>query len=163
MGGHGMSRWSCLLVVAAVALPQGSSAQQATSPVGDPVPVEFSTHLDLGLRPSGMPDLDPAQVLFCQPRPVSYLLRNGALDFAPATEGGEDPDLQVDALANTYDGQFDEVIGNEADLVVSLGPDPFTVDQTDQPSELTSPRSPSVPTARRSSSGPTATWRSTPS
>jgi hypothetical protein len=129
---HGWAKLACL----AAALPYSAGAQQAPSPLDSPVPVEFSTDFDLRLFAGLTLDHDPGQVLYSQPRPVSYLLRNGDFDFAPAWETGTVPNLQVDALANPRDALFDEVVSNTADLVISPGPDPFTSDLADQPSDI---------------------------
>jgi hypothetical protein len=59
--------------------------------------------------------------------PIRSRLRTRATQptFFPALESGDEPDSQVDALANGRDARFDEVVANTAELFVSVRPDPF--------------------------------------
>ncbi len=115
--------------VAAVLLLMSSregSAQQALSPDGAPVALEYSTDLDVRVSPGGTV-LDPGQVLYTEPPDAlgGPNPRNG-FDFFPGIEAGEEPDAQVDALANQNDALFEDIRANLADLIVSLRPDPAT-------------------------------------
>ncbi len=102
----------------------GPTCLAQTVPDGIRVAVEYSTDLDLQVSAGGT-SLDPAQVLYTEPPDgaADPNPRNG-LDFFPGLESGNEPDAQVDALANRNDALFDDVLANAADLLVSLEPDP---------------------------------------
>jgi hypothetical protein len=104
---------------------EAAQAQQAIPPSG--VPVEFSIDLDRRAIAGGgaLSVLDPGQALYVEPQDASGPpYPRDAIDYAPALEDGEEPDEQIDALANGYDAQFDQVIANTAELFLSFRPDP---------------------------------------
>ena len=91
-----------------------------------PLPVEYSDSLDERAKPGGgnhdVPD--PGQVLYTEvPDGNADSHPLDTTDFSPATEAGIDPTLQVDAIAATVDVLVEELVGNAADLVVSLASD----------------------------------------
>jgi hypothetical protein len=112
-------------VILAALYPLGVSAQQVVPAAG--VPVEWSSNLDVQAVAGGggVAGLDPGQALYVEPAdsPGPPNPRN-ALDFDTNLEAGDEPDSQVDALANGRDAQFDEVVANTAELFLSFRPDP---------------------------------------
>jgi hypothetical protein len=111
-----------------VALAGGvAEGQQSVPPAGSAIPLEWSSNLDFRAVAGGgaLGGLDPGQTLYVEPpdAPGSPLPRD-ALDSAPALESGDEPDDQVDALANGADAGFDQVVANAAELFVSFRPDP---------------------------------------
>jgi hypothetical protein len=100
-------------------------AQQVVPAAG--VPLEWSADLDVRAVAGGggIGGLDPGQVLYVEPAdsPGPPNPRD-ALDFDTNLDAGEEPDSQVDALANGRDAQFDEVVANTAELFLSFRPDP---------------------------------------
>jgi hypothetical protein len=68
---------------------------------------------------------DPGQVLYTEPidLPTDSNPRD-VVDFYPGIESGEEPDAQVDALANGADAGLLEVLSDSAGLLVSLAGDP---------------------------------------
>lgn len=91
------------------------------------VPLEYSNHFDENAVPGGGGHAghDPGQVLYTEPidTPVDINPRD-AHDFFPLIEGQFEPDAQVDALANGGDGGFQDLLADEAPLLVSLIGDP---------------------------------------
>ncbi len=83
-------------------------------------PVEFSTLPDRQALPAGgTGPLDPGQVLATE-TPASAGLPRDALDVAPGIGDGDEPDAQIDALANGNDALFAELLANDTELILSV-------------------------------------------
>lgn len=89
--------------------------------------VEYSNLLDEAAA-DGHLGLDPGQILHGEARPPDVLgngLPRDALDIAPGIESGNEPDVQIDALASGRDAFLDALLANQARLLFSTAADGF--------------------------------------
>lgn len=80
---------------------------------GEPIPVEFSNHLDrMSNGTGGLGDLDPAQMLYTEPDDLPGGRPVDGVDF--------NQPFDVDAAAAQYDYLFDVIVDGLAELLVSF-------------------------------------------
>ena len=90
-------------------------------------PVEYSNSFDEKAIAGGgnHNGLDPGQILYTEAKDIiGPPYPTDVVDFFPGIENGNEPDAQIDALANGCDGFFDDVASDADRLIVSIGSDP---------------------------------------